>query len=179
MGSESNLSKSRNRSCEEHKQRSLYPKPFGDPLGLEEILSEGITKEGSTMETPLGNPKGFAGKGMEEGQSFPNSPEEIHQYELDVKLQEYLDSRIKLNSDQVTEVGYCNEVDIYSSEYMFIGMSNGFSKKYEGTGLESTNTSLCPRKKNYGNNCSRLAQIHWTGKGVEGKLDDRQENKVS
>ncbi|EFO97962.1 hypothetical protein CRE_17615 [Caenorhabditis remanei] len=166
---------------------------------------------------------------MYKRQSFPNSPKEIHQDELDVKLQEYLDSRIELNSDQVTEVGYCNEVDIYSSEYMSIGMTNGFSKNLSNRptclftkeksghpkpygspmGLQdllgekdedgamsleksTSDRRLVPikgsrtsvnqhapmsRKRNYGDNCFRSAQIHWKGKGAEGKLDDRQENK--
>ncbi|EFO89615.1 hypothetical protein CRE_07412 [Caenorhabditis remanei] len=49
--------------CEERRQRSLYPKLFGYPLVLEQILAEGATKEGSTMKTPPDHLKELTEKG--------------------------------------------------------------------------------------------------------------------
>ncbi|EFP03386.1 hypothetical protein CRE_09508 [Caenorhabditis remanei] len=125
---------------EERKLRSLYPQPFGDPLGLEQILAEGSTKEGSSMKTPPGHSKEFPGKGADGGQSSLNSAEENHHDEIELQLQEYLDSRIELDSARGTEDGFGNEIDVYSSQYLFeesMGMINGFFKTREDVGMES------------------------------------------
>ncbi|KAF1767271.1 hypothetical protein GCK72_007230 [Caenorhabditis remanei] len=130
-------------TCEERKLRSLYPKPFGDPLGLEKILSEG-TANGSSMKTPSGQAKEFAGKGMDGGQSFLNSAGENHHDEIEVQLQEYLDSCMELEVPDDANLGphdgYRTEIDIYSSEYLFeesMGMTDGFFKTREDVGMES------------------------------------------